>query len=810
MAALLTFVQSWIVAGRPEPRPGAPVGSFEEWYFNVGGVLEHVGYGDFMDGVAEQRRERNDGERANIMHLYWLYTHMQGSGRCPNGFRPYDIQRIIAKINEQDDVDSSDTLWATLGMDDPYVPLPAGIYGTEDARSYSLNRVYRRLENRTLDGLAIESIGGGPFSERRYQVVWRGAPENDPLAGGSPFSDGDDGDDGSGGTGGAGGNGGTPPLPPAPEPTPTPAETTDEPVDPAAPTDNTTVVFDLETDDATNMYATDDPGFVRLATYSINGAEPVATTDIADELIPLLERADTIVGHNIVQFDLVALRRLYGLDDKALIDAGKVHDTLILSRLAAGGAKLEYKLDAVAKRCGVDGKLLDDGKTALEALEEQFGGFDKIPVDNTEYVEYALQDVRSTSAVYAKMLPAALEAVSAEYLQREHEKMHALSVVEARGVRVDLAKVEQFLAEEAAIKAEIRAWLVANVGIPDKGKAPWTTKEGKQAFAEYLEQFGAALPLTAKGEIGTSAKAFNGLAEQHADVPEIVELAEKMEKLLKSSTPASTVKENLHCDKVYPSISSDQVTGRLSTTKPAMAVFGKRSERLIRQREMILADNADEELISVDLSQIDARCLAAGSGDAAYAALFAPGRDAHTEMAIRVFDDAALRADAKQLAHATNYGMGARGFAADAGISVVEAKSQIDRLHFEFPVLEHFKTHLRNHAKALGWVATGFGRRVAVGRDTAYTQAPAAYGQGTARDVFLEGVLNLPQEVLEMIRIFVHDEIVLSVPRDRVDEIKQTVMAAFNAVTLSGKDGVEVPVLSDSAGPAASWAGCKD
>ena len=99
---------------------------------------------------------------------------------------------------------------------------------------------------------------------------------------------------------------------------------------------------------------------------------------------------------------------------------------------------------------------------------------------------------------------------------------------------------------------------------------------------------------------------------------------------------------------------------------------------------------------------------------------------------------------------------------------------------------------------------------MAVGRSTAYTQAPAAYGQGTARDVFLEGVLNLPQEVLEMIRIFVHDEVVLSVPRDRAEEIKQTVMAAFNAVTLPGKDGVEVPVLSDSAGPAETWAGCKD
>ena len=204
-------------------------------------------------------------------------------------------------------------------------------------------------------------------------------------------------------------------------------------------------MFDTETGDADDLHVTDDPDFVRLAAYSINGAEPVTTTDVAGELIPLLETADTIVGHNIVQFDLAALRRLYGLDDEALIKAGKVHDTLILSRLAAGGdKKLKYSLDAVAKRCGVDGKLLKDGENALKALAKQYGGYDKIPADNAEYVEYALQDVRSTSAVYAKMLPAALEAVSAAYLQREHEKMHALSVVESRGVRVDLAKVEEF------------------------------------------------------------------------------------------------------------------------------------------------------------------------------------------------------------------------------------------------------------------------------------------------------------------------------------------------------------------------------
>lgn len=86
-------------------------------------------------------------------------------------------------------------------------------------------------------------------------------------------------------------------------------------------------------------------------------------------------------------------------------------------------------------------------------------------------------------------------------------------------------------------------------------------------------------------------------------------------------------------------------------------------------------------------------------------------------MAIRVFGDASRRPEAKALGHAANYGMGPRSFADHAGISVVEARSQLDRLHREFPELESFKEHLRKSAKTRGWVSTGFGRRVAVARD---------------------------------------------------------------------------------------------
>lgn len=806
MTALLTLIQSWIAADKPKPPSGRADGSFEKWYQVVGGVIVHAGFEDFFADIEQQRRERNDGEIADIQHLHWLYKYVQDSEfyNFEDGFRSWDIERIISNIGEQMDLeDSKDVLWKRLGMADAHVPLPDGIYGLQDAKAYSLQRVYNFLKNRNLEGLAVKQVETPKFADLRYRIVWLGDPEDDPLGPGN--GDPDDADD----DGGDGSGGGTPP--PSPAPTPAPAPAAAEPDTPTAFADSTTVVFDTETGSADDAHVTDDPGFVRLATYSVGGSEPVATTDIAGELIPLLEQADTIVGHNIVQYDLAVLQRLYGLDVGALIKAGKVRDTLIMSRLAAGGDRnLKYNLDAVARRYGVDGKLLAGSESALKALAKQYGGFDKIPVNNPEYVEYALQDVRANVAVYAKLVPVTIEAVGEDYLRREHEKMHALSVVESHGVRVDTAKVEELLAEEAQIKAEIRDWLVDTVGMPDEGKQPWSSNSGKQAIADYLDSFGVAAPRTAKGAISTSAKALGDLAEKHAGVPEIVELAAKMETLLQSSTPASTIKKYLRGERVYPHITSSQATGRLSTTNPGMTVFGSRDERLIRQREMIVADSANEELISVDLSQIDARCMAAGSGDAAYAALFAPGRDAHTEMAIRVFGDASRRSDAKALGHAANYGMGPKSFAAHAGISEVEAKEQLDRLHFEFPQLEAFKDHLRKHAEALGWIATGFGRRVTVDRAKAYTQAPAAYGQGTARDVFLEGVLNLPAEVLEMVRIFVHDEIVLSVPRDRAEDIKRTVMDAFKAVALPCKGGVDVPVLSDSAGPAASWAGCKD
>lgn len=755
LAAALTLIRAWAVAGRPSPRVAGPFGSFEGWYHVVGGTLEHVGYADLTTDLEEIRARYNASEQENAEHLAWLYAVM-GDG----DFRAFDAECRIT--------DSSD-----------YVPLPEGLISLDEASARRLGRVYSRLQGAWIGGYCLESAGVKHHT-KLFHVVCEDGQGGDPGSGPGPDTS----------------------VPPEPSSPATPEPSDADSVD--------TLVFDVETGSAGELHLADDPGFVRLAAYSVNGAEPVATTDIAGELLPLIERAGVVIGHNIIQYDLAALQRLYGLDVEALVKSNRVHDTIVMARLAAGGAKnLEYTLDAVASRYGVGGKLLKDGKPVLGVLAKQFGGYDKIPTDDPDYVKYALQDVRANTAVYNKLLPETIDAVGVEYLQREHEKTYALSVVEAKGIRVDTDKVEAFLAEEEQTKSNIRQWLVDTVGMPDKGTSPWASVDGKQVIADYFGRFGAEVPRTKKGGISISGTAMQELAEQHADTPEVFELATRMQTLLQSSTPAATIKECLHGDRVYPSIKPSQTTGRLSTKKPRLNTFGSRSKRLIRQREMILPDSANEVLISVDLSQIDARCMAAGSGDANYAELFAPGRDAHTEMAVRVFGDASRRPEAKALGHAANYGMGPKSFADHADISVVEARSQLDCLHREFPKLESFKERLRKSAKTRGWVSTGFGRRVAVARDRAYTKAPAAYGQGTARDVFLEGVLNLPKEVLEMVRIFVHDEIVLSVPRERAGEIKQCVLEAFESVQLPAADGISIPVLADAAGPGENWSECK-
>ena len=87
-----------------------------------------------------------------------------------------------------------------------------------------------------------------------------------------------------------------------------------------------TLHFDIETDGLLDAMTR-----VVCLSYSLNGNEPVTVHEPEDiaEVIRSMAEADTVVGHNIIGFDIPALEKVFGpIDFK-----GCIRDTLVMSRL---------------------------------------------------------------------------------------------------------------------------------------------------------------------------------------------------------------------------------------------------------------------------------------------------------------------------------------------------------------------------------------------------------------------------------------------------------------------------------------------
>jgi len=66
----------------------------------------------------------------------------------------------------------------------------------------------------------------------------------------------------------------------------------------------------------------------------------------------------------------------------------------------------------------------------------------------------------------------------------------------------------------------------------------------------------------------------------------------------------------------------------------------------------------------------------------------------------------------------------------------------------------------------------------------------------------MQGILALPSECLPMLRAQVHDEIVLSIPLDLVEDVSRAVVEALSF------EWKGVPILADRSKAGASWGRC--
>ena len=195
-----------------------------------------------------------------------------------------------------------------------------------------------------------------------------------------------------------------------------------------------TLIFDLECD---NLYP--DTTTIWCMGYKQNGVNNPDLSRDKGEILALLNSADTLVGHNIIGYDLPVLEKLWGWKPRA---DQVIRDTLVYSRLLY--TDLASK-DKVTKEYNI-GKLV--GSHSLEA----WGTRMKFPKGNPPVkwdvwddlmVEYCLQDVKLTSCLYDHLLQQATERCSVESVQLEH---HFATIIQRQmnyGVSFDSNKARE-------------------------------------------------------------------------------------------------------------------------------------------------------------------------------------------------------------------------------------------------------------------------------------------------------------------------------------------------------------------------------
>ncbi|MGH8705217.1 MAG: DNA polymerase, partial [Burkholderiales bacterium] len=190
------------------------------------------------------------------------------------------------------------------------------------------------------------------------------------------------------------------------------------------------------------------------------------------------------------------------------------------------------------------------------------------------------------------------------------------------------------------------------------------------------------------------------------------------------------------------------------------------------------------------------------SADEGLRRAFARGDDVHRATAAEVFGVPLdkVTADERRTAKVINfgliYGMSAFGLARALGIERATAQAYIESYFSRYPGVKRFMDQTRERARSLGYVETVFGRRLWLPemksgspqrRQAAERAAINAPMQGTAADliklamVAVQGWLGAQKLATKLI-MQVHDELVLEVPQDELDEVKEKVRELMQGV----------------------------
>ena len=333
----------------------------------------------------------------------------------------------------------------------------------------------------------------------------------------------------------------------------------------------------------------------------------------------------------------------------------------------------------------------------------------------------------------------------------------------------------------------------------------------KQLGVILYEKLGMPiLSKTATGQASTAEAVLAELAEQDFPLPKVLMQYRSMSKLKSTYTDRLPEQINPRTGRIHTSYhQAVAVTGRLSSSDPNLQNIPIRTAEGRRIRQAFVAPKG-YKLLAADYSQIELRIMAHLAQDEGLLHAFRNDLDVHRATAAEVFgvelEDVTtdMRRSAKAINFGLIYGMSAFGLAKQIGVDRKQSQAYVDRYFARYPGVLNYMERTRAQAAEQGFVETIFGRRLYLPdinaknqslRKGAERMAINAPMQGTAADIIKKAMVAvngwLDESGLDArVILQVHDELVLEVREDLVDQISEQIRPH-----MSGAAELAVPLL---------------
>jgi DNA polymerase-1 len=432
-------------------------------------------------------------------------------------------------------------------------------------------------------------------------------------------------------------------------------------------------------------------------------------------------------------------------------------------------------------------------------MAETIEGFDE---DDTRTLQTADLTLQLAGVLRAKITEMKLDRV---YQEIELPLVEILFDIERTGVRIDLKALDkagrEMEKELAKLTEEIYTLAGEEFNINSPGQ-----------LGDIFEKLNFDVGRKTKtGKISTSVDVLEELATKYELPQKIIDYRE-IAKLKNTYVDALPKLIDPRTGRVHTTLNQAvSATGRLSSTNPNLQNIPIRSELGRRIRAAFVA-SPGYQLMSADYSQIELRVFAHITSDPVMTDAFRRGEDIHARTARDVFgaktkqEESEARRLAKIVNFAIPYVIGPFGLAQRTGLTRAQAKKTIEDYYKTYTGVRRYMEETPKEVRESGIVRTLFGRirpipdinnRSHALRSRAEREAINAPIQGTAADLVKIAMIRVHERLRrEKLRarmiLQVHDELLLEVPENEIDQAKAAVRAEMESVA-----ELDVPLVVD-------------